>query len=112
MTFKTMAALLLIATIALLIRSDYGFYRPVAGALAAGQEEVQQQAHQREVVRLTIRAEDLQRFANALTIKRLSEFYGVDDSLPCSIRYTFSNTDPELATRKLRTGQVVSLCLN
>jgi hypothetical protein len=112
MTLKTIGAFLLVIVIVLAARSDFGFYRPDVGAAAQGHEEVQAEPHQREIMRIVVRPEDLQRFGNALTLKRLSEFYGVDDSLPCSIRKTYGNTDPALANRSLRADQVVWICLN
>jgi hypothetical protein len=91
---------------------DYGFYNPPVGVEAPGRDQALEDPHEREMLRVTVTAEDLKRFGGTVTLIRLSEFYGVADSLPCSVEKTFHTNDITVAQRPRPLNSTLVLCLN
>src|SRR5436309_4529271 len=97
---KTVLAVALAIIVAFgLPRLQYGFYNPPVGVVASGRDEVQQEPHERELLHISITAADVKRVGALPTLAQLSAFYGLEDSLPCSVRRSFESDDLALAQR-------------
>ncbi|MDP9190651.1 MAG: hypothetical protein M3P06_03000 [Acidobacteriota bacterium] len=113
MTRIAIAVVLVALVVVALLRVDYGFYNPDRGVTAAGRDEVLKDPNERELLRFTLSAADIQRFrGTAPTLTQIARFYGTQDSLRCSVRRTLNSDDLTRADRPLRPGTLVTLCLN
>lgn len=105
------AAVLLIVALAAL-PLDYGFYNPPKGTAATGRAETPVDPHARELLRIAISDADVARFNGKVTLRALSDLYGTNDSLPCSVQKTYGNDNAAAANWPIAAGTTVSLCLN
>lgn len=112
MKYLIFSLIALVAIVAALSRADYGFYNPPRGVAAAGREEPSAEPHAHELLRLTVSEADVTRDHGHVTLTTLSHFYGTEDSLPCSVKRSFSSDNRVLADRPLTRGTTVTLCLN
>jgi hypothetical protein len=108
----TLAVTLVIIAAFGLPRMEYSFYNPPVGVVASGRDEVQQEPHERELLHISVTAGDVKRVAALPTLAQLSAFYGLEDSLPCSVRRSFESDDLALAQRPRPVGSSLTLCLN
>lgn len=93
-------------------RVDFGFYNPAHGVASGGRDEVLPEPHDRELLHLTVTPADQKQIGSVPTVATLSAFYGVEDSLPCSVKRTFDGNDLKLADRPRPPGTVSTLCLD
>ena len=106
------AAVLLVVVTAALLHSDFAFYNPRRGLCSAGKDAPLQQAHEREILTITINEGYVRRFHRAPTLAQIATFYGVSDSLRCSVRQTFHSDEKTAAERPLPPQTEVKLCLD
>jgi len=107
----TAVALVIIAAFGLR-RMEYGFYNPPVGVAASGRDELQPEPHERELLHISVTAADVKRVGAMPTLAQLSAFYGLEDSLPCSVRRSFESDDLALAQRPRPVGTLLTFCLN
>jgi hypothetical protein len=105
-------AALTVLAIVLLVGGESDFYNPPRGVPAAGRDETVDEPHERELLRMTLTTADVNRFGGAPTLRQITTFYGVQDSLPCTVERTFESNDITLADRPRPVGSVITVCLN
>lgn len=107
-----------IATLALAVlgvtlgRLDFGFYNPVRGEVAAGSDATPEDPHAREMLAMTVTADDVRRFGRVPTLEQLVRFYGAADALRCTLKATLNTELPAAAQRSMPAGSEIRLCLN